>query len=75
MITVSVNELKENLFHYLEKISGGETILIEQNKRCVARMVSVHQKDWRDKMRIRPKLLVHPSKIIEPLTDLWEGYV
>ncbi len=75
MITVSVNELKDNIFHYLDKISNGETILIQQDKRSVARMVSVHQKDWRDKMKIRPKLLVHPSKIIEPLTDVWEEYV
>ena len=75
MITVSVNELKENLFHYMERISDGETILIQQNKRCVARMVSVHKKDWRDNMKIRPKLLVHSSMIIEPLTDIWKGYV
>jgi antitoxin (DNA-binding transcriptional repressor) of toxin-antitoxin stability system len=75
MITVSTNELKENLFQYLEKISQGETILVQQNKESVAKLVSVHQKDWREKMKIRPQLLVPPSKIIEPMTDIWKEYV
>ncbi len=33
------------------------------------------QTDWRSKMKIVPKLLVEPDKIIEPINDIWEGYV
>ncbi len=75
MITVSVNELRDNLMHYLDQITSGETILIMQKNRYVARMVSVNQNDWRDNMKILPKLLVPPSQIIEPLTDIWDGYL
>ena len=33
------------------------------------------QTDWRTRMKIQPKLLVDPDKIIEPSEDIWEGYV
>ncbi len=33
------------------------------------------QTDWRSRMKIQPKLLVDPDKIIEPSEDIWEGYV
>lgn len=31
--------------------------------------------DWRDKMTIRPRLLVPPEEIIHPIKDIWEGYL
>ncbi|MDM8522195.1 hypothetical protein QUF80_02390 [Desulfococcaceae bacterium HSG8] len=37
--------------------------------------VKEKQADWRTKMKIQPKLLVEPEKIIEPAEDVWEGYL
>lgn len=62
MMIVSANELKNNLFKYLDKISNEEKIII-------------HKDNWRSKMSIQPKLLVPTHKIIEPMTDIWEGSI
>lgn len=75
MIVVSANELKDNLFKYLDEIAKGEKIIIQKNKKQIAYLSHITESDWRDKMLINPKLLVPPEKIIEPLTDIWEGYI
>ncbi|MCP4349216.1 MAG: hypothetical protein GY795_27365 [Desulfobacterales bacterium] len=46
-------------------------MLIEPEKECP---VKEKQADWRAKMKIQPKLLVDPEKIIGPVEDIWEGY-
>lgn len=33
------------------------------------------ENDWRDNMKVQPKLLVAPEMLIEPVEDIWEGYV
>ena len=75
MIKVSATKLRNNLFDYLEKASGGETILVKRNNQEVARIVPIRQVDWREKMKIRPKLLVSVEELIEPVEDIWEAYV
>lgn len=75
MIKISATKLRNNLFEYLDKASAGETIVIQRNNQDVARIVPTHQIDWRDKMSIKPKLLVSPDEFIKPIEDIWEEYV
>jgi prevent-host-death family protein len=75
MIKISATKLRNNLFNYLDKASAGETIVIQRNNQDVARIVPTHQIDWRDKMSIKPELLVSPDELIKPIEDIWEEYV
>ena len=75
MIRVSATKFRNHLFEYLDKASEGETIVIQRNNQDVARIVPTHQIDWRDRMTIKPKLLVSPEELIKPIEDIWEEYV
>jgi prevent-host-death family protein len=75
MIKVSATKLRNNLFEYLNKVAQGETIVIQRNKQEVARLVSVPKTDWRDNMKVQPKVLVSPEDLIKPLEDIWEDYI
>jgi prevent-host-death family protein len=75
MIKISATKLRNNFFNYLDKASAGETIVIQRNNQDVARIVPTHQIDWRDKMSIKPELLVSPEEFIKPIEDIWEEYV
>ena len=75
MIVVSANDLKDNLFKYLDEITKGEKIIIQKDKKKIACLTHISEIDWRDKMSIRPKLLVPPEKVIEPMTGIWEEYI
>jgi len=74
MIKVTATNLRNNLFEYLDKASEGETIVIERNKHEVARIVPTHQVNWRDKMNIKPKVLVSPEELMKPVEGVWEDY-
>ena len=75
MIKITATKLRNNLFEYLDKASEGETIVIQRNNQDVARIVPTHQIDWRDKMSVKPELLVSPEELIKPIGDIWEEYV
>ena len=75
MIKVSATKFRNNLFEYLNKVSEGETIVIQRNKQDVAKLISPSKSDWRDHMKEQPKLLVSPEQIILPIEDIWEGYI
>ncbi|HKJ34789.1 MAG TPA: type II toxin-antitoxin system prevent-host-death family antitoxin [Balneolales bacterium] len=75
MIKITATKLRNNLFNYLDKASKGETIVIQRNNQDVARIVPTHQIDWRDKMSIKPELLVSPEELIRPIEGIWEEYV
>lgn len=75
MIVISVNELQADLSRYLDEISKGKQIIIQKHQKDIALLSPVSRADWRDKMTVRPKLLVSPEEIIEPMADVWEGYV
>ena len=70
MIEVSATKLRNNLFDYLDKASKGETVVIQRNKEEVARLVPTHQTDWRDKMTIKPQIMVEPEDLIKPVEDI-----
>ncbi|MBT4504627.1 MAG: type II toxin-antitoxin system prevent-host-death family antitoxin [Gemmatimonadetes bacterium] len=74
MIKVSASKLRKDLFEYLDRVLAGETVVIERNKREVARLVPTRQLNWRDKMSNAPKLLVPPEDLIEPIDDIWEEH-
>jgi prevent-host-death family protein len=74
MIRVTATELRSNLFEYLARAAAGETIVIQRNRREVARLVPTQPVDWREKMRQSPQLLVTPAELIKPLDDLWAEY-
>ena len=75
MIKVSATKLRNNLFKYLDKVNEGETIIIQRNNQDVAKLISPPKGDWRDHMKVQPKLLVSPEQIILPLEDIWEEYI
>lgn len=75
MIEVTATKLRNNLFDYLDKASEGETIIIRRNNKEVARLIPTSQANWRDKMTIKPKIMVAPEELIKPVEDIWEGYV
>lgn len=74
MIKVSATKLRNNLFEYLDKAAEGETIIIQRNNKEVARLISTNRIDWRDKMTVKPKLLVPPKELTKPIEDIWEKY-
>jgi prevent-host-death family protein len=75
MIRVSATKFRNHLFDYLEKAAAGETIIIQRNRRPVARLVATEPVDWRAKMQMTPEFLVPPDELIKPLDDLWADYV
>ena len=75
MLNVSVTNLRNDLFNYLDKVEAGEVIIIQRNNQEVARLVPTAQDNWRDKMSAKVKLLVPAEELIQPLDDVWEGYV
>ena len=75
MLKVSASKLRNNLFDYLDKASAGETIVIQRNNKEVARIVPIRQINWREKMSMKPELLVSPEELMEPIKDIWEEHV
>ena len=75
MIKVSATKFRNNLFDYLNKVANGETIIIQRNNQEVARLISIKQVNWRDKMTVTPKILVSPEEFIEPMKNIWEAYL
>lgn len=75
MIKVSASKLRNNLFDYLDKTSEGEIIVIQRNNQEVARIVPTRHMNWREKMSVKPEILVSPEELIEPIQDIWEEYV
>jgi prevent-host-death family protein len=75
MITVSVTQLRKDLFSYLDKVESGEVIVIERNNQEVARLVPTAQVNWRQKMAVKVRTLVPPEELIQPVDDVWDEYV
>jgi len=75
MIKVSATKLRNNLFDYLDKTSEGETIIIQRNSKEVARLIPTRQANWRDKMTVKPQIMVAPEELIKPVEDIWEEYM
>jgi prevent-host-death family protein len=75
MRTVSATNLRNDLFNYLDIVESGEVIIIQRNNQEIARLVPTAQGNWRDKMNVKVKLLVPAEELIQPLDDVWEGYV
>ena len=73
MIKVSVTILRTNLFEYLSKVEEGETIVIQRYKKEIARLVPVPKADWRDNMKVQPKILVSLNDLIKPLEDVQQA--
>ena len=75
MITVSATTFRKNLFEYLDRASAGETIIIQRNKQNVAYLIPEKQVDWRDAMKQTLQVNGTADELLQPLTDIWEGYV
>ena len=72
MLRISATKLRNNLFTYLDKVKAGEILIVLRNKDEAARIVPPHTQEWRDKMKVQPKLKVKPDELIQPMDDLWE---
>jgi len=75
MITISATQLKDNFFDYLEKVTKGETVVIHHDNQDVAQLFPIRRSDWRDNMKVQPRLLVSPEEIIKPMEDIWEDHI
>ena len=75
MVTITATKLRSNLFSYLDMVVNGETIIIYRNKKQVARLVPPNISNWREQIKIKPKLLVSPEEIIKPIEDIWQDYI
>jgi prevent-host-death family protein len=75
MIKVTATALRNNLFELLAKVSKGEFITIQRNGKEVAMIVPPRKNDWRESMKIKPKLLAPPEQAFSPLEDVWEDYL
>jgi prevent-host-death family protein len=78
MLSVSATNFRSRLFEYLDMVSDGSVITIKRNNIEAARLVPVcndHNRDWRSKISVKPKILVPYNEITEPLEDIWEDYI
>lgn len=75
MLTVSVTNLRKDLFNYLDKVESGEVVVIQRNNQEVARLVPILQGNWRDKMTVNVRLLVSADDLLQPVAEGWEEYV
>ena len=75
MIKVTATKFRSNLFGYLDKVAQGETIAIQRYNQEVARLISPPKTDWRENIKVQPKLLVSPEEIIQPIEDIWEDFI
>ncbi len=73
METVSATKLRKNLFEYLNRITRGETFVIERHNQPVAKLSAVDEIDWRDKRRTTLTINVSEKELIQPLED-WDEY-
>ena len=74
MLKISATKLRNNLFTYLDKVKAGEILIVLRNNDEVARIVPPQIQEWRNKMKVQPKLKVNPDELIQPIDDLWEEY-
>ena len=74
MIVVSATKLRQNLFELLEKVVNGETIVIQRNNEEVARLVSLRRTNWRERMTVKPEILVSSEELLKPIEEGWEEY-
>ena len=77
MITVTATKLRKNLFDLLVQVSKGEIIAIQRKGEEVALIVPPKKGDWRERMKIVPKLLVPPEQAFASLEteEEWEDYL
>ncbi len=75
MLTVSVTNLRKDLFNYLDKVETGEVVVIQRNNQEVARLVPTIQGNWRDKMTVNVRMLVSAEELLQPVAEGWEEYV
>ncbi len=69
MITVTATQFRSQLFEYLDKVTAGETIIIQRNRRQVARLVPMEPSDWQSKMTQTLRVTVTEEELISPIED------
>lgn len=74
MIKGTATKLRSHIFEYLQKAAKGETVAIRLNGADVAMLVPVKIKNWRDRMKIKPKLLMPAERAFEPVVHIREDY-
>jgi len=75
MITVTATQLRSQLFEYLDKVTAGETIIIQRNRHQVARLIPMEPSDWQSKMTQTLHVNVTEDELMSPIEDIWEDYV
>ncbi|MCA9948578.1 MAG: type II toxin-antitoxin system Phd/YefM family antitoxin [Anaerolineales bacterium] len=75
MITVTATQFRANLFDYLDQVAAGEIIIIQRNRKKIARLESLEPSNWRDKERPSIQFNVSPEELIKPIEDIWDEYI
>lgn len=76
MSAITITKLRENIFDIFKKVSKGSPITVIWNNKEVGIINPPVKKDWRDNIKIKPKILTkNPMDAFAPLDDVWEGYI
>jgi prevent-host-death family protein len=77
MITVSVHEAKTHLSRLLKQVQAGGEIVIENNRRAVARLVPMERTAKGRRIGLLKGKIALDERFFEPLPDdelaAWEG--
>jgi len=68
MQTISISELQQNLSLYLEKVKGGDEIIIEDNSEVIARILPFDENDG-ERLLVEQGFMTLPKK--ELTEDFW----
>jgi prevent-host-death family protein len=77
MTTVSVHEAKTHLSRLLKQVQAGHEVVIENNRRAVARLVPMERETKGQRLGLLKGKIALDDRFFEPLPDdelaAWEG--
>ncbi len=78
MTTVSVHEAKTHLSRLLKQVQAGQEVVIENNRRAVARLVPMDRQTKGQRIGLLKGKIALDERFFEPLADdelaAWEGH-
>lgn len=75
MIVISASRLRKELFAILDDVSLGQSVQITRHGEVVATISRSDPLDWRQRVRVEPKLKKDPIAAFAPLDEEWSKYL
>ena len=75
MMIVSASRLRKELFTILDDVSNGQSVQITRHGEVVATISHSDPLDWRQRVRVEPKLKKDPIATFAPLDEEWSKYL